>query len=174
MASFTDSEGREWLIEIDALLATRVRESCDPKFLLNDTEKENTFERLRKDSILFCQVLFHLCQRQREKREITEEMFYREVACNGDVIQVAMKAMRDAIVFFTPPPLRQLLVALAEQEEMREQMIENVTQKLKDPALQAEVREQMQKKLDSDFEAALTRFQSVLNSPDLSASAPTV
>lgn len=172
MASFEDRDGKEWIVQLDALVATRVREECDPKFLMDDKPDDNTFLRLARDPVLLCRVIYHLCSKQRIERNYSEDDFYTKVLFDGDVIANAIKAVRTAIVSFTPPPGRQLLVALAEQEELKERTMERAAAKISDPALREEILEKIQSKIDDDFQKVLTQFQCALNSPDLLASTP--
>lgn len=147
MASFTDQQGREWQINIDAPTVMEIRSDCDPEFLKNDTKESNTYIRLQEDPVLLCRVVFLLTREQREARHIAEPDFYRSVI--GEAIDRATEAMLDAIANFIPKSTKDLLVASA---EMRKRVLERGTAelltRLKDPQLEAKVMENMNAKLD--------------------------
>ena len=173
MASFQDNEKRDWTIAIDALVIERIREDCDARFLLGDTEQHNTADRLRDDPALLCRVLYLLCDRQREKREISHEDFYMEVLGNGDTIEAATEALIKAIANFTPPRMRAFLLAAADKQTKIERLaIDRAMAKINDETFETRLLKALDTRLDAEIEKAMTQLESAGDSPDSSASTP--
>jgi hypothetical protein len=165
MASFKDNAEREWEITIDAPSILRIREDCDPKFLLNDGDEDNTYRRLQADPVILCRVIFLLCTKQRAERNVTEEDFYLNVI--GDAIDSATDAMLKAIVSFTPRRTRQLLGAFAAREDaIRQRAIERAIEKVNDPELERKVLAEVDRLFDEGIDKFLTRQRNVTDTPD--------
>jgi len=164
MPTFKDNKEREWDVAIDAPKIDKIREECDPNFLLHDSEKENTYERLLNDPVLLCRVIYILCTKQREERGVTEEDFYMEVI--GDAIDRATQSMLKAIVSFTPRRTRAVLEVFATHDNLRQEAIEKAVSKISDPKLAEEIMKNLQSKVDSDFQQLLTQLSSATSSPD--------
>lgn len=169
MASFTDNKQRQWDIAIDAPSILRIREDCDPRFLLNDDEDDNTYTRMQTDPVLLCRVIFLLCAKQRTERSVTEEDFYLNVI--GDAIDDATEAMLEAIKSFIPRRMREWVVASAAKATKLKQMgIEKALAKINDPALEEKMLESLDQAMDAEVERMLTQLLSATNSPAGSAS----
>lgn len=175
MSSFIDQANREWSVNIDAILIDRVREEADPKFLLNDTDEDNTAKRLANDPSLFCHTIFVLCEKQRNERGVTLDDFYREVIGNGEAIEAAGEALQQAIANFTSPRKRQFIEAITKKErEVEDLAMQRALAKVNDPALAEKILATLDTNLDAALAKALTPAKSATNSPALSESTPSV
>lgn len=158
MATFKDNADREWGIKIDGPTIYKVREDCDPKFLLDDEKDEqNTFARMQNDDALLCRVLFILCGKQRIAQGITEEDFNENVT--GDTIDRATEAMLAAIVNFTPRRKRGLLEAAAAKMQKLQQIgVEEATAMMNDPNLDQQMVEALRQGLGARVEAVIRQM----------------
>jgi hypothetical protein len=108
VASFRDNAGQEWELRIDAPTIMRIREECDPQFMLGDESSDgNTYVRMQQDPALLCRVIYILCGKQRLERGVNEEEFYLQVM--GDAIDSATDALLKSILSFIPRRARALL-----------------------------------------------------------------
>lgn len=141
MASFKDKDGRAWELQICGPTIDLVREEVDPLFLLDDDTKEvNTSNRLNNDPALLCHVIYLLCRKQCEKREVTLDDFYSQVIGSGETIEAAGEALAAAIVNFTPPKKRAFIQAVAaKQKAVEELAMAKAMAALNDPALEAKI-----------------------------------
>jgi hypothetical protein len=172
MASFHDKSGREWELRIDAPQIFKVRE-IDPKFMLGDTEENNTAKRLGADPALLCHVIYELCAKQRDERSATLEQFYQDVIGNGEAIADAGDALAKAIANFTHPKTREFAERINhKQEEIRELAMEKALAKIDDPQLKEKVLASLETRLDAEIENLLTQLSSATSSPASSASTP--
>ncbi len=168
MPTFKDNKNREWEIAIDAPSILRIREECDPQFLLDDTEENNTYIRMQMDPVLLCRVIYLLCQKQIDERNVAEESFYKEVI--GDAIDGATKALLGAIANFTPGSTRKLLEAVAQKsEQVQQQAAELALARISDPEWEKRILQQMEEQLDAVIDHSMQRL-SATSSPDSSAS----
>lgn len=166
MPTFKDKAGREWSLSLDAPKIMRIREECDPRFLLNDGDEENTFDRLDADSVLLCRVVFLLCSEGREKHGVSEEQFYSDVIGDGDSIDAAVSAMLEAILSFSRGRTRTVLETLArKQQKVQQLLVEKVLTKINDPALEERIVAEAEARIDEVLGSHLTRPSSATNSP---------
>lgn len=168
MPNFRDNKDREWELFIDAPAAMKLRNDCDPKFLLNDGADDNTYTRLATDPVLLCRVVYLLCDKQRKQREVTDEDFYREVL--GKAIDLATEAMLEAIVNFTPARTREILLAVAKFTELQAESVKMVLLKISDPAIRDKFIKELAGKLDIETLGTLTPSPNATDSPDSSES----
>lgn len=168
MAQFKDNKDQEWEVKIDAPMIMKIREDCDPNFLLNDDEHDNTYTRLQVDPVLLCRVIFLLCSKQREERQITEEDFYMEVI--GNAIDRASEAMLAAIRSFIPRRTRALLDVFAAQDKLQQDAIEKAVTKINSLELREKLKASIEDKIDAEYQRVVTQLESVTNTPDSSAS----
>ncbi len=109
MAKFTDTEGRDWLIEINVATVKRLRAALPGVDLVDPAE--DLFRRLATDPVLLADALYVICRVQVEERGLTDEDFGAALA--GDAIEAATEAFLAALVDFIPSPQRRTLVAKA-------------------------------------------------------------
>ena len=100
MRTFKDTEGREWQIAVNVNTVKRVRASLDIDLLAIEDGK--LLERLHRDPVLLCDVLFVVCKPQVEQRSLTDEDFGAALA--GDAIEHATVALLEDLVDFSPSP----------------------------------------------------------------------
>ena len=156
MAKFKDNKDVEWEITINATTVMKIRDDCDPNFLRNDDEIDNTYLRLQGDPVLLCRVIYLLCREQRQERDISEEDFYMEVI--GNAIDRATDALLKAILKFVPKRTRLILEAFAEQGELQQAAIEKAVAKINDPKLREKLLAELETKIETSAEEILTRL----------------
>lgn len=156
MGRFTDKDGREWELTLDAPKIMEVRRDCDPLFLKeSDGAESTTFVRLSDDPVLLCRVLYVLCNKQRQRLKVSEEEFYLGVV--GNVIDAATEALLQAMLSFIPRRRREALEATAAQIQAIQQLATTqALRKLQDPELEARVLAQLENDMDAAIGAALT------------------
>lgn len=100
MKTFTDNEKREWTVEINVAALKRVRglTGVDLMEILGGS----LIERLIRDPVLLCDVLYAACKPQAQERNVTDEEFGRAMA--GDAIEHATAALLEELVSFCPSP----------------------------------------------------------------------
>lgn len=100
MKPFTDTAGRQWTIEINVAALKRVKglTGVDLLEVLDGT----LIERLIRDPVLLCDVLYAACKPEADERGVGDEEFGRTMA--GDAIEQATAALLDEIVSFCPSP----------------------------------------------------------------------
>ena len=100
MKVFKDNAGREWTVEINVAALKRVKSLADVDLLgvLDGT----LIERLIRDPVLLCDVVYAVCKPQADEREVSDEDFGRAMA--GDAIEHATGALLEELVSFCPSP----------------------------------------------------------------------
>ena len=97
MKSFTDNSGRTWAVVINVDAIKRVR-----GLLHVDLLDLNVLDRLIRDPILLCDVVYAVCQPEAESRQVSDVDFGRAMA--GDPIDQATKALLEDLADFSPSP----------------------------------------------------------------------
>jgi len=168
MASFRDSEKREWLVRLDAPTIIEVRQQCEIDLAAVDGRP---YEKMRDDPILLVDVLYVICREQIKQAGLTDIDFGRSLV--GDAIDGATEAMGDAIADFSPRHRREVLRAMvAKAEQIQATASRQAVERLGDPKLTAELEQAMEERLTQEMEKALTRLRSATNSPASSESTP--
>jgi hypothetical protein len=100
MKSFTDNAGRSWSVEVNVAALKRVKglTGVDLLEVLDGT----LIDRLTRDPVLLCDVLYAACKPEADQHGVTDEEFGRAMA--GDAIEHATGALLDEIVSFCPSP----------------------------------------------------------------------
>lgn len=154
MSSFEDNSGRAWDLQIDALAITRIREECDPQFLLADETGDSTCERLARDPAMLCRVVFLLTAKQRRERSVSEEDFYIQVV--GVAIDEATRALIAAMVTFSPRRVGLLLEAsAATRDRIRQALTDRALEGLRDQQLEKSILLALDQKLTAAIESML-------------------
>lgn len=166
MARFTDAEGRDWSLTIDAPKIFAIRSEFDPEFLKGDFESRdsNTYARLLSDPATLCGVIFVLCAEDRGKRGIEEREFYLGVM--GDAIDAATAALLEAIKSFIPRRTREVLAAFAAADEAQQQAMRKAI-----AAMPPDLAAKLSAKVEEELQKG-TPPSSVASSPASSASTP--
>jgi len=102
MHSFTDNAGRSWTIEINVSTIKRVRGLAGVDLL--EVLDGSLIERLVRDPVLLCDVVFAVCKPQADASQppVSDEEFGTAMA--GDPIEHATQALLDELVSFSPSP----------------------------------------------------------------------
>jgi hypothetical protein len=100
MKTFNDNAGRTWTIAINVDAIKRVRGLLDVDLLSILDGK--LIERLYRDPVLLCDVVYAVCKPEADAKEVSDEEFGRAMA--GDAIEHATKALLEELVGFCPSP----------------------------------------------------------------------
>ncbi len=100
MKTFTDNSKRSWDVEINVAAIKRVRDLAQVDLL--EIVEGKLIERLIRDPILLCDVVYAVCRPQAEQRDVSDEEFGRAMA--GDAIEHATAALLEELVSFCPSP----------------------------------------------------------------------
>lgn len=100
MKTFTDNAKRSWNVEINVAAIKRVRDLARVDLL--EIVEGKLIERLIRDPILLCDVVYAACKRQADERSVSDEEFGRAMA--GDAIEHATAALLEELVSFCPSP----------------------------------------------------------------------
>jgi hypothetical protein len=136
--SFTDGEGREWVLFLDINLARAIRKNLS--FDILNVMDGAGLQRLANDVELLVNVIYQLCKKQAQERKVTEEQFGHALV--GDVLGDACDELMEAISDFFPKRKREMLQKILEASRKFEQdAMETIDDKL-DTKL-AELKEQL-------------------------------
>lgn len=174
MASFKDSQDRSWKINLDGPKIMAIREECDSEFLkddFTDQSKPSTFARLQADPVLLCRVIFLLCEKQINERNVDEEDFYSSVI--GESLDAATDALLEAVVNFSPRRTREMLEAFVAQDKIQQEATKRILEKVNSPALMNEALAKIEAKVDAGLEQILTSLSSATDTQESSESTPT-
>ncbi len=100
MKTFNDNAGRTWTIAINVDAIKRVRSLLDVDLL--EIVEGKLIEKLIRDPVLLCDVVYAVCKREADARGVSDEDFGRSMA--GDAIEHATKALLEDLVGFSPSP----------------------------------------------------------------------
>ena len=100
MASFKDTEGRKWTVQITVLACKRVRDELGVD-LVNPNVMETVSE-IAGDLIRSIDILYLICKDQAEERGLSDEDFGRSLA--GEVVEQAIVALVESLADFSPNP----------------------------------------------------------------------
>lgn len=100
MKTFTDNAGRTWTIAINVGAIKRVRGLLNVDLL--EVVEGKLIERLIRDPILLCDVVYAVCKPEADSQDVSDEEFGRAMA--GDAIEHATKALLEELVGFSPSP----------------------------------------------------------------------
>ncbi len=102
MHTFKDNQGREWTIEITVAAIKRVRGLAGVDLMEVLEGSNGLIERLVRDPVLLCDVIYAACKPQADERQISDEAFGASMA--GDAIEHATAALLEELVDFCPSP----------------------------------------------------------------------
>lgn len=171
MATFRDSNGKEWVVCLDAPTIRAVRQEC--KLDLADLEGK-AYGRMVDDPVLLVDVLWIICRRQAQEAGVTDEQFGR--ALIGDAIERATAAMLESIADFFPRDQRELLLATAAANaKIRHTGISRAMAKINDPDLESQIVAALEQRMSDEIRDVLqqlTRSSSATVSPASAVSIP--
>jgi len=102
MQTFTDNAGRQWQVEVNVAALKRVRGLVRVDLMQPIEGTGGLLERLVRDPVLLCDVVYALCKPEADARSISDEDFGRAMA--GDAIEHATAALLEELVAFCPSP----------------------------------------------------------------------
>ncbi|MEW6198050.1 MAG: hypothetical protein AB1601_05220 [Planctomycetota bacterium] len=100
MKTFTDNAGRTWTVAINVDAIKRVRDLLSVDLL--EILDGKLIEKLYRDPVLLCDVVYAVCKPEADAKSVTDEDFGRAMA--GDAIEHATKALLEELVGFSPSP----------------------------------------------------------------------
>jgi hypothetical protein len=100
MKTFTDNAGRTWTLAINVDAIKRVRGLLNVDLL--EIVEGKLIEKLIRDPVLLCDVVYAVCKPEADTRNVSDEDFGRAMA--GDAIEHATKALLEELVGFSPSP----------------------------------------------------------------------
>ena len=173
MSVFKDVNGREWRIRLTGPKLAKVRESTGIR--IATPSGEGTVSATADGEIL-TRVLWLLCgDQETEGGKVTAEQFGEAVA-SGEVFESAREALKEAVVDFTPPSQRPMLLKVLEAEKKEQAArAEVVIDKLNGDELHDRVCDAFRVGLDRQLKTILTRLENAggsLASPDSTPTTP--
>lgn len=102
MHTFKDNQGREWTVEITVAAIKRVRGLAGVDLMEVLEGSNGLIEKLVRDPVLLCDVIYAACKPQADERQISDEAFGASMA--GDAIEHATAALLEELVDFCPSP----------------------------------------------------------------------
>ncbi|NLE57916.1 MAG: hypothetical protein GX616_06115 [Planctomycetes bacterium] len=100
MKTFVDNAGRTWTVTVNVDAIKRVRGLLNVDLL--EILEGTLIERLIRDPVLLCDVVYAVCKPEADARNVTDEEFGRAMA--GDVIEQATTVLLEELVDFCPSP----------------------------------------------------------------------
>jgi len=102
MKTFKDNVDRSWDVSINVAAVKRVRDLVGVDLL--EIVEGTLIEKLIRDPILLCDIVYAVCKPQADEREppVSDEEFGRAMA--GDAIEHATTALLEDLVSFCPSP----------------------------------------------------------------------
>lgn len=161
MATFKDTEGREWVLKITVSTVKAVREGNDGIDLADMTGK--SFMRLADDPVLLVDTLWRLVEKQAVAQAVAPDDF--GVSMGGDAIEEATIALQAAIVDFFPSRKRKIFLRLmAASDKIRNRGQEIAIER----ATGSEMLEALEANLDKQYQEALTQLRLPTSTPESS------
>ena len=102
MRTFKDNQGREWTVEITVAAIKRVRGLAGVDLMEVLEGSNGLLERLVRDPVLLCDVIYAACKPQADERQVSDELFGASMA--GDASEHATAARLEELVDFCPSP----------------------------------------------------------------------
>jgi len=102
MRTFKDNQDREWTVEITVAAIKRVRGLAGVDLMEVLEGSNGLIERLVRDPVLLCDVIYAACKPQADERQVSDEAFGASMA--GDAIEHATAALLEELVDFCPSP----------------------------------------------------------------------
>ena len=162
--TFTDANKREWSI----LLTGPVFEEIEDKIGIDisDETGHGLLMALKAKPYNLGRILWIALSKQLADKGVSPEQF-GETLASGEVTQDAVRALKAALVFFTPPKAREsLTAALQTQDELDQDAHGVVTSKIRNPATKAA----LLKAVEDRMTEALNRITNPTNISPPSAS----
>lgn len=167
MSVFKDTNGREWRVRLTGPKLQKVREHTG---ILLATPSGEGAVAATADGEILTRVLWLLCADQEPK--LSPEQFGEAVA-SGEVFEAARDAIQEAVLDFTPPSQRPMLLKVLEAER-KEQAARTavVMEKLNGDELHDQVYQSFRVGLDRQWTQLLTRLENAGILPESQESTP--
>lgn len=107
MKTFRDGNGKEWVIEINVTSIKRVRDLAG--FDLLEVVEGTLIDKLIRDPVLLCDVIYAACKPEADARGIDDRQFGQ--AMFGDAIAHASDALLEELVNFCQNPRDRAILA---------------------------------------------------------------
>jgi len=98
--AFNDNTGRSWDVTINVAAIKRVRDLVGVDLL--EVVEGTLIDKLIRDPILLCDIVYAVCKPQADEHEVSDEAFGQAMA--GDAIEHATTALLEELVSFCPSP----------------------------------------------------------------------
>jgi len=178
MKTFTDNADRSWTVQINVAAIKRVRDLTGVDLL--EIVEGKLIERLIRDPILLCDIVYAVCKPQADPRNVTDEDFGKAMA--GDAIEHATAALLEELVSFCPSPrdrknLGRVLEAtnrvMDRARELVEQKLDSgELEQIAEESLQAGDRRPEEEDAPNKIGPPASSLQTPASSGDLSGNAP--
>lgn len=173
MSFFKDVNGREWRIRLTGPKLGEIREATGITLAAPSGEGAVS---ATADGEILTRVLWLLCGDQESDGPKVTAVQFGEAVASGEVFEAAREALKVAIVDFTPPSQRPMLLKVLEAEQKEQAArAEVVMEKLNGDGLHDRVCDAFRVGLDRQLETILTRLENAggsLASPDSTPTAP--
>lgn len=120
MPKFIDKEKREWVVNIDIPIAREIRRRLD----VNILDMSDGLSAVSEDPILFCDVLYLLCESQADRLSMNDVEFGKML--QGETLGLAGEAYQEALILFSPPRKGAILKGLKDSAEDMEKALQEV------------------------------------------------
>jgi len=174
MSTFTDKNGKDYVIEFDGPSLEKIKKDYGVDLSAVDG---SGVVAVANDGPLLANVCWVLCQKQAKDAGISAEAFGKAMY-KGEVFEGAGEALRQALTDFTPPKRRDALTAVFEQQSLLDAtVLEEMVAKITDPETRARYLEAakmgMENHLTTVMKAIQTSGLPATVSQDTAESVPT-
>ena len=147
MHTFKDNEGRAWDVSVNVAVIKRVRDLTGADLL--GVVDGTLIEKLIRDPVLLCDVIYAACKPQADGRNINDVQFGEAMA--GDAIDSATAALLSAIVDFCPSPRDRANLGRVVQKtnEVMDRARDLIEQRLESPELDEQIEKVLAQELAS-------------------------
>lgn len=145
-ATFQDTAGRVWSVSIGTDTIKRVRSSLDLDFL--ETYFDGTLRAKLFDVCLLVDTLYVVCKEQADAKGITDVDFGRSMS--GEVLEVAAKALEEALFFICPPARREIgRTGWQKMEQVQTKACQMAVVRMNDPEIDRMIDRELTKRIQS-------------------------
>ena len=174
-ATFKDLNGKDWTIQLDSILIELVRNELtdeEGKSLDISAQDGGGLVRICRDGVLLTRCLWLLVKDSAEGAKSTPQDFARAIS-SGEVQEAAEQALRNAVLGFTKPKLRQTLASVLEgQDRLTEMQMKEVEAQVADPKIREMLVDATRKGMLSQVDRIAMWLSSRKGSPDTAESVP--
>ena len=165
MRSFKDNQGRQWSVEINVTAIKRVRGLTGEDLM--QVIEGTLIEKLIRDPVLLCDVVYAICKPEADTRSVSDEEFGKAMA--GDAIEAATTAVLEELVGFCPSPRDRANLGRVLQATRK---VMNRARDLVEKKLDSGALDQLADRLLAEASPEATAGSSSTSAPESSASTP--